>query len=78
MALEHNLELLPIINKIDLPSADIERAQEAIDAELGLDPFAAIPISAKNGINIEQVLVGIVEKLPPPKGDPTAAEGSRV
>src|SRR3954447_2158307 len=72
MALEHNLELLPIINKIDLPSADIERAQEAIDAELGLDPFTAIPISAKNGINIEQVLVGIVEKLPPPHGDPNA------
>jgi GTP-binding protein LepA len=72
MALEHNLELLPIINKIDLPSADIERAQEAIDAELGLDPFSAIPISAKNGINIEQVLVGIVEKLPPPQGDPNA------
>ena len=79
MALEHNLELLPIINKIDLPSADIERAQEAIDAELGLDPFAAIPISAKNGINIEQVLVGIVEKLPPPQGDPNCAvEGSCV
>ena len=72
MALEHNLELLPIINKIDLPSADIEQAQEAIDAELGLDPFTAIPISAKNGINIEQVLVGIVEKLPPPQGDPNA------
>ena len=72
MALEHNLELLPIINKIDLPSADIERAQEAIDAELGLDPFTTIPISAKNGINIEQVLVGIVEKLPPPQGDPNA------
>ena len=72
MALEHNLELLPIINKIDLPSADIERAQEAIDAELGLDPFTAIPISAKNGTNIEQVLVGIVEKLPPPQGDPNA------
>jgi GTP-binding protein LepA len=72
MALEHNLALLPIINKIDLPSADIERAQEAIDAELGLDPFTAIPISAKNGINIEQVLVGIVEKLPPPQGDPNA------
>jgi GTP-binding protein LepA len=72
MALEYNLELLPIINKIDLPSADIERAQEAIDAELGLDPFTAIPISAKNGINIEQVLVGIVEKLPPPQGDPNA------
>ena len=72
LALEHNLELLPIINKIDLPSADIERAQEAIDAELGLDPFTAIPISAKNGTNIEQVLVGIVEKLPPPQGDPNA------
>ena len=72
LALENNLELLPIINKIDLPSADIERAQEAIDAELGLDPFAAISISAKNGINIDEVLVGIVEKLPPPQGDPLA------
>ncbi len=79
MALEHNLELLPIINKIDLPAADIERAQEAIDAELGLDPFTAIPISAKNGINIEQVLVGIVEKLPPPPRRPQrAVEGSCV
>ena len=72
MALEHNLELLPIINKIDLPSADIERAQEAIDAELGLEPFEAISISAKNGINIDEVLVGIVEKLPAPKGNPDA------
>ena len=72
LALENDLELLPIINKIDLPSADIERAQEAIDEELGLDPFAAISISAKNGINIEEVLVGIVEKLPPPQGDPAA------
>ncbi|MCL4112851.1 UNVERIFIED_CONTAM: hypothetical protein GTU68_046169 [Idotea baltica] len=58
LALEHDLELLPIINKIDLPSADIERAQEAIDSELGLDPFEAIAISAKNGINIEAVLQG--------------------
>ena len=72
LALEHDLELLPIINKIDLPSADIERAQEEIDAELGLDPFAAVLISAKNGINIEEVLVGIVEKLPAPQGDPAA------
>ncbi|MDC0935814.1 translation elongation factor 4 [Pirellulales bacterium] len=72
MALEQNLELLPIINKIDLPSADVERAQEAIDAELGLDPFEAISISAKNGVNIEGVLAGIVEKLPAPKGDPGA------
>ena len=72
LALEHNLTLLPVINKIDLPSADIDRAQEAIDAELGLDPFEAIPISAKNGIGIEDVLVGIVEKLPEPEGDSDA------
>ncbi|MDA0588359.1 MAG: translation elongation factor 4 [Planctomycetota bacterium] len=72
LALEYELTLLPVINKIDLPSADIERTQEAIDAELGLDPFEAIPISAKNGIGIEDVLVGIVEKLPAPQGDPDA------
>ena len=72
LALEHDLTLLPVINKIDLPSADIERAQEAIDAELGLDPFEALSISAKNGIGIEEVLEGIVEKLPPPEGDPDA------
>ncbi len=72
LALEHNLQLLPVINKIDLPSADVERAREAIDAELGLDPFEAIPVSAKSGIGIEDVLVGIVEKLPSPEGDPDA------
>jgi len=72
LALEHELALLPVINKIDLPSADVERAREEIDAELGLDPFEAIPISAKNGIGIEDVMVGIVEKLPAPQGDPDA------
>ena len=72
LALEHDLTLLPVINKIDLPSADVQRAQEAIDAELGLDPFEAIPISAKNGIGIENVLAGIAEKLPAPQGDPEA------
>ena len=71
LALEHNLELLPVINKIDLPAADVERAQEEIDADLGLDPFAAIPVSAKTGVGIDQVLEGIVEKLPPPKAIPT-------
>jgi GTP-binding protein LepA len=69
LALEYNLELLPVINKIDLPAADIDRAREAIDSELGLDPFQAIPVSAKTGEGIEQVLEGIVEFLPPPKGD---------
>jgi GTP-binding protein LepA len=72
MAMEFDLDLLPIINKIDLPAADIERAQEEIDADLGLDPFAAIPISAKNGLNIDKVLEGIVKHLPPPEGDPDA------
>ncbi len=72
LAMEHDLTLLPVINKIDLPSADIERAQEAIDAELGLDPFEAIPVSAKRGTGIEDVLEGIVDKLPPPSGDPQA------
>ena len=72
LAMEHSLELLPVINKIDLPAADVERAQEEIDADLGLDPFEAIPISAKNGVNIEAVLEGVVAKLPPPKGDAAA------
>ena len=72
LAMEHDLELLPVINKIDLPAADIDRARVAIEAELGLDPFVAIPVSAKTGQGIEEVLSGIVEKLPPPTGDPNA------
>lgn len=72
LALDNNLELLPVINKIDLPAADVERVREEIDAELGLDPFAAIPVSAKTGVGIDKVLAGIVEKLPGPKGDPDA------
>jgi len=72
LALDNNLELLPVINKIDLPAADVERVREEIDAELGLDPFAAIPISAKTGVGIDDVLAGIVEKLPCPKGDSAA------
>ena len=70
LALDHNLELLPVINKIDLPAADVERVREEIDKDLGLDPFAAIPVSAKTGAGIQDVLAGIVEKLPCPKGDP--------
>ncbi|MBN1909227.1 MAG: elongation factor 4 [Pirellulales bacterium] len=72
LALDNNLELLPVINKIDLPAADVERAREEIDADLGLDPFEAIPVSAKTGEGIQDVLAGIVEKLPGPKGDPDA------
>ncbi|MGB0596734.1 MAG: translation elongation factor 4 [Rubripirellula sp.] len=69
LALEYDLDLLPVINKIDLPAADVDRVREEIDADLGLDPFAAIPVSAKTGEGIEDVLQGIVELLPPPKGD---------
>ncbi|MBN2579231.1 MAG: elongation factor 4 [Pirellulales bacterium] len=72
LALDYHLELLPIINKIDLPAADVERVREEIDAELGLDPFEVIPVSAKTGQGVDRVLAGIVEKLPPPKGDPDA------
>lgn len=72
LALDNNLEILPVINKIDLPAADVERVREEIDADLGLDPFEAVPVSAKTGVGIEDVLAGIVEKLPSPKGDPDA------
>ena len=73
LALEYDLDLLPVINKIDLPAADVDRVREEIDSDLGLDPFAAIPVSAKRGDGIEDVLAGIVEHLPPPSGDPSAA-----
>ncbi len=72
LAMEYDLTLLPIINKIDLPAADVERVREEIDADLGLDPFAAIPVSAKTGVGIDNVLEGIVSTLPPPHGDPEA------
>jgi GTP-binding protein LepA len=72
LALEHDLELLPVINKIDLPAADVDRVREEIDADLGLDPFEAVPVSAKTGVGIEDVLAGIIEKLPSPEGNPDA------
>jgi GTP-binding protein LepA len=73
LAMEYDLTLVPVINKIDLPAADVERVREEIDSDLGLDPFEAIPISAKDGIGIDLVLEAIVGKLPPPQGDPAAA-----
>ncbi|MFP4389992.1 MAG: translation elongation factor 4, partial [Desulfococcaceae bacterium] len=72
LAMEHDLEIIPVINKIDLPSADIERVKEQIDADLGLDPDTAVLASAKEGIGIQDVLDAIVNRLPPPKGDPDA------
>ncbi|MCJ7618140.1 MAG: translation elongation factor 4 [Desulfobacterales bacterium] len=72
LAVEHNLEIIPVINKIDLPSADIERTKIQINDDLGLDPESAILTSAKEGIGIEDVLEVVVNKLPPPSGDPGA------
>ncbi|HSQ15488.1 MAG TPA: translation elongation factor 4, partial [Candidatus Binatia bacterium] len=72
LALEYDLEIVPVINTIDLPSADVERVREEIDADLGLDPFEAVLCSAKQGIGIDDVLEAIVTKLPPPQGDPEA------
>jgi GTP-binding protein LepA len=72
LALEYDLEIIPVINKIDLPSADVERIREEIDADLGLDPYAAVLCSAKQGIGIDDVLEAVVTRLPPPEGDPEA------
>jgi len=72
LALEHNLEIIPVINKIDLPSADVERVKQQIKEDLGLDPETAILTSAKEGTGIEDLLEGIVNRLPPPSGDPDA------
>ena len=69
LAMEYELELFPVINKIDLPAADVERAREEIDADLGLDPYEAISVSAKLGQGIDELIEAIVEKLPPPSGD---------
>ena len=72
LALEHELEIIPVINKIDLPSADVDRVMIQIDEDLGLDPDSAIQVSAKDGIGIDILLSGIVQKLPPPKDDAEA------
>ena len=69
LALEYDLEMLPVINKIDLPAADPERVREQIDEDLGLDPFEAVQCSAKTGLGVDDVLEAIVEKLPPPSGE---------
>jgi GTP-binding protein LepA len=72
LAMENNLEIIPVINKIDLPTADVDRVLEEIDSELALDPFSHLKCSAKEGIGIEEVLEAIVTRIPPPKGDPAA------
>ncbi|WP_028949874.1 translation elongation factor 4 [Sulfurihydrogenibium subterraneum] len=68
-ALNLNLEIIPVINKIDLPSADVERIKKQIEEVLGLDPEGAILASGKAGIGVEDILEAIVKRIPPPKGD---------
>ncbi len=72
LALEHDLELVPVVNKIDLPSAQPEVVKQEIEDVIGIDASEAPLISAKNGINIESVLEKIVELVPPPSGDESA------
>ena len=67
LAAEQNLEIIPVINKIDLPSADVERVKEEIEETLGIDASMAIPVSAKTGENIHEVLEAIVNYMPPPE-----------
>lgn len=72
LAMENNLVIIPVINKIDLASADIERTKAQIEEDLGLDPEMALLVSAKEGTGIDDVLESIVNNLPPPSGDPEA------
>ena len=68
-ALDHNHEIIPVLNKVDLPAADADRVKEQIEDVIGLDASDAVPVSAKTGLNIEAVLEAIVDRLPPPSGD---------
>ena len=72
MALDHDLEVFPVINKIDLPSAEPQRVKDEIEDIIGIEAQDAPLISAKRGLNIEDVLEAVVEKLPAPEGDPDA------
>ncbi|MBI3452571.1 MAG: elongation factor 4 [Rhodospirillales bacterium] len=71
-AIEANHEIVPVLNKVDLPAADPERVKQQIEDVIGLDASGAVPISAKTGLNIDAVLEALVERLPPPTGDATA------
>src|SRR5262249_10180147 len=72
LALDHNLQLIPVINKIDLPGAEPDRVLEEIDQSIGLETDNALMISAKQGVGIDEVLEAVVRMVPPPTGDPAA------
>src|SRR5690349_10238740 len=72
LALNHNLEIIPVINKIDLPSAEPDRIREQIEQVIGLDATDAVLASAKQGVGIEETLEAVVQRVPAPSGDPDA------
>lgn len=72
LALENNLEIIPVINKIDLPSADVEKVKQELEDIIGLPGDEAVLVSAKEGIGIEEVLEAVVQKIPPPAGNTEA------
>jgi len=72
LALEHNLEIVPVINKIDMPAADVPRIKKQIDKDLGLDSDTALLVSARLGTGIDELFEAIVKQIPSPKGDPSS------
>ena len=72
LALDQNLEILPVLNKVDLPSSDVEKTREQIEQVIGLDTHDSISCSGKTGVGVPAILEQIVEKVPAPKGDPEA------
>ena len=70
LAIENDLELLPVVNKIDLPQADPDRAARELAELIGGDPDDVLRISAKTGQGVEEVLDAVIERIPPPAGDP--------
>lgn len=73
LALDNNLELVPVINKIDLPAAEPERVAEEIETSIGIDATDAMMVSAKSGLGIHELVDAIVDRIPPPEGDPDAS-----
>ena len=70
LAIDNHLDIVPIINKIDLPGSEVDRVKEQLNSIIGMDPDEAILISAKYGQGVEDVLEAIVKRIKPPKGDP--------
>jgi GTP-binding protein LepA len=72
MAIEQGVEVVPVLNKMDLPQADPDAAREEIEDVIGIDASHAIPCSAKTGMGVEEIIEAVIERIPPPKGDPEA------